>query len=107
MFWSSALLLGLIQLAASKPLAKRWDDFEVKHAWAEVPRGWELHAPAPSDYTFDMRIGLTQDKFDELVSTLYEVSDPAHSRYVSSYSILSVYNSYTILGTVSTSRRRR
>ena len=80
MFWSSALLLGLVQLAASKPLVRRWDDFEVKHAWAEVPRGWELHAPAPSDYTFDMRIGLKQDRFDELVAALYEVSDPAHQR---------------------------
>ncbi|RPD64171.1 subtilisin-like protein [Lentinus tigrinus ALCF2SS1-7] len=83
MFWStSVLLLGLAHFAASKPLAsKRWDDFEVKHAWVEVPRGWELHGPAPSDYTFDMRIGLKQDKFDELVTALYEVSDPAHERY--------------------------
>ncbi|KAI0695326.1 subtilisin-like protein [Cerioporus squamosus] len=83
MFWStSVLLLGLAHFAASKPLVnKRWDDFEVKHAWAEVPRGWELHGPAPSDYTFDMRIGLKQDKFDELVTALYEVSDPSHERY--------------------------
>ncbi|KAH9940879.1 subtilisin-like protein [Epithele typhae] len=82
MFLSSVLLLGLAHLAASKPLSvKRWDDFEVKHAWAEVPRGWTLHAPAPADYMFDMRIGLRQNRFDELVSSLYEVSDPAHSRY--------------------------
>ncbi|RDX48143.1 subtilisin-like protein [Lentinus brumalis] len=83
MFWStSVLLLGLAHFALSNPLvSKRWDDFEVKHAWAEVPRGWELHGPAPSDYTFDMRIGLKQDKFDELVTALYEVSDPAHERY--------------------------
>ncbi len=81
MFWSSVFLLGLAQLIASKPLAsKRWDDFEVKHAWTEVPRGWELHGPAPSDYIFDMRIGLKQDRFDELVTALYEVSDPAHAR---------------------------
>ena len=81
MFWSSALILGLAHLAASKPRAvKRWDDFGVKHAWAEVPRGWELHGPAPPDYTFDMRIGLKQDKFDDLVTALYEVSDPAHER---------------------------
>nr|VWP02127.1 Eukaryotic translation initiation factor 3 subunit G (eIF3g) (Eukaryotic translation initiation factor 3 RNA-binding subunit) (eIF-3 RNA-binding subunit) (Translation initiation factor eIF3 p33 subunit homolog) (eIF3 p33 homolog) [Ganoderma boninense] len=80
MFWSSALILGLAHLAASKPLAvKRWDDFGVKHAWAEVPRGWELHAPAPPGYTFDMRIGLKQDKFDDLVTALYEVSDPPMS----------------------------
>jgi tripeptidyl-peptidase-1 len=46
----------------------------------EVPRGWELHGPAPDYYTMDMRIGLKQDKLDELISSLYEVSDPAHKR---------------------------
>ncbi|KAH9940766.1 subtilisin-like protein [Epithele typhae] len=81
MFLTSVLLLGLTHLAASKPFAKRWDDFEVKHAWAETPRGWAYHAPAPADYSFDMRIGLKQDRFDELVANLYQVSDPAHSRY--------------------------
>ncbi|EIW59803.1 subtilisin-like protein, partial [Trametes versicolor FP-101664 SS1] len=82
MFWSSAALLALVQLCVANPLLpKRWDDFGVKHAWAEIPRGWELHGPAPADYTFDMRIGLKQDKFDELVTSLYEVSDPAHERY--------------------------
>ena len=84
MFWASqALIFGLAHLAASKPLpsqSKRWDDFGMKHAWDEVPRGWELHGPAPADYTFDMRIGLQQDKFGELVTSLYEVSDPAHQR---------------------------
>ncbi|PIL34082.1 hypothetical protein GSI_03793 [Ganoderma sinense ZZ0214-1] len=85
MFWTSqALILGLAHLAASKPFSsqsKRWDDFGVKHAWDEVPRGWELHGPAPTDYTFDMRIALRQDRFDDLVTALYEVSDPTHERY--------------------------
>ncbi|KAI0653154.1 peptidase S8/S53 domain-containing protein [Cubamyces menziesii] len=82
MFWSSALLLAFVQLAIANPLvAKRWDDFEVKHAWTEIPRGWELHGPAPADYAFDLRIGLKQDKFEDLVTTLYEVSDPAHEKY--------------------------
>ncbi|KAL7280332.1 hypothetical protein ACG7TL_005249 [Trametes sanguinea] len=82
MFWSSALLLALVHLAVANPLAsKRWDDLEVKHAWVEVPRGWELHGPAPADYTFDMRIGLKQDRFDDLVAALYEVSDPSHEKY--------------------------
>ncbi|KAH9923964.1 subtilisin-like protein [Epithele typhae] len=82
MFPVSALLLGLAHLTTSKPLSSKCrDDFEVKHAWAEIPRGWTLHAPAPADYMFDMRIGLRQNRFDELVSALYEVSDPAHSRY--------------------------
>ncbi|KAI0358004.1 subtilisin-like protein [Trametes cingulata] len=82
MLWSSAVLLTLVQFCIANPLiSKRWDDFELKHAWAEVPRGWELHGPAPADYTFDMRIGLKQDKFDDLVAALYEVSDPSHEKY--------------------------
>ncbi|OBZ73692.1 putative tripeptidyl-peptidase SED2 [Grifola frondosa] len=83
MLWSSVLILtGLVQFCASKPLvSKRWDDFELKHAWDEIPRGWELHGPAPSDYRFDLRIGLRQDKFDDLVKALFEVSDPTHEKY--------------------------
>ena len=81
MFWSSALLIAFVQLAIANPLvSKRWDDFEVKHAWTEIPRGWELHGPAPADYAFDLRIGLKQDKFGDLVTALYEVSDPAHEK---------------------------
>ncbi len=84
MFWAAhALILGLAHLAASKPFpsqSKRWGDFGVKHAWDEVPRGWELHGSAPADYTFDMRIALKQDRFDDLVAALYEVSDPTHER---------------------------
>ena len=76
---TSAVLFALLHLVAASPLvSKRWDEFSVKHAWVDVPRGWEHHAPAPADHTFNMRIGLKQDRFDELVSALYEVSDPDH-----------------------------
>ncbi|KAI0766668.1 subtilisin-like protein [Trametes elegans] len=82
MFWSSALFLGLVQLAFGTPLlSKRWDESRVKHSWREIPRGWELHGAAPADYVFDMRIGLKQDKIDKLISALYEVSDPNHDKY--------------------------
>ncbi|KAH8104065.1 peptidase S8/S53 domain-containing protein [Cristinia sonorae] len=82
MRWLSIALFAFLHLVASKPLlSKRWDDFDVKHAWADVPKGWELHSPAPADHTFNMRIGLKQDRFDDLVAALYEVSDPYHSRY--------------------------
>lgn len=78
-----ACTFALISTCRSRNIAvKRWDDLQVKHAWAEVPRGWELHSAAPEDYRFDMRISLKQDKFDDLVTALYEVSDPAHAKYV-------------------------
>lgn len=83
MLWLSALVLVLAQLSAAKPLnSKRWNDLAVKHAWVEVPQGWEFHSTAPADYLLDMRIGLKQDRIDELISALYEVSDPTHERYV-------------------------
>ncbi|OCH96339.1 subtilisin-like protein [Obba rivulosa] len=81
MLWLQALVVGLVHLCAGKPLVPRWDDFEVKHAWVEIPRGWELHGPAPADYRFDLRIGLKQARIAELITALYEVSDPAHLRY--------------------------
>jgi tripeptidyl-peptidase-1 len=37
-----------------------------------------------------MRIGLKQDKLDELISALYEVSDPAHERYASLFGLRKV-----------------
>ena len=81
MLWLSVSVLGFAHLVVSASLSsKRWEALDVKHAWAEVPRGWELHSPAPADYTFDLRIGLKQNKFDDLVTALYEISDPAHNR---------------------------
>jgi tripeptidyl-peptidase I len=85
MIWSAVFTLALAQHCVSKPLLKRWDDCSVKHSWTEIPHGWELHSPAPADHVMDMRIGLKQFKLDELISSLYEVSDPAHERYVCRY----------------------
>lgn len=82
MMWSVALLLAAVPLATAKPLLnKRWEDFELRHAWADVPRGWKFHAPAPADHVINMRIALKQDRFDDLVAALYQVSDPAHTKY--------------------------
>ncbi|KAH8111000.1 subtilisin-like protein [Phellopilus nigrolimitatus] len=75
------LALPLFRVALATPLVPRWDDFEVKHAWAGAPRGWEVHSAAPPDHMLDMRIGLKQDRFEELVDHLYQISDPAHERY--------------------------
>ncbi|CAL1715197.1 unnamed protein product [Somion occarium] len=83
MLLSSVLFLGLLQLAVAKPILKRWDDFDVKHAWVEIPRGWELHAPAPPDHKFNMRIGLKQDRFDDLVTALYETCPCRYGQHLS------------------------
>ncbi|KAL5536826.1 hypothetical protein ACEPAF_649 [Sanghuangporus sanghuang] len=78
--WEAWAFLPLAVFAS--PLDKRWDDFQVKHAWVAVPNGWVVHsADAPPDHVLDMRIGLKQDKFEQLVDELYQVSDPRHERY--------------------------
>ncbi|KAF8625030.1 hypothetical protein AX17_006944 [Amanita inopinata Kibby_2008] len=81
MLWRSALILGLLQLSSASPLQRRWNDLAEKHAWLEVPKGWAYESAAPSDHMFDLRIGLKQDKFDQLIANLMETSDPYHERY--------------------------
>lgn len=80
MLWSSIFVVGLAQLGVSKPLHRRWDDFAEKHSWVDIPRGWTFSAPAPADHVFELRIGLKQDKVNDLIANLMEVSDPFHER---------------------------
>jgi tripeptidyl-peptidase-1 len=83
MIWWSVGLLALVHtdLCAAKPLSRRWNDLVVKHAWTEIPRGWEYESPAPADLAFKMHIGLKQGKMDDLIASLMQTSDPNHERY--------------------------
>jgi tripeptidyl-peptidase I len=85
MIWSIVLLLALVlvHLCAAKPLSgRRWNDFAEKHAWLEIPHGWEYESPAPADFPFEMRIELKQDQIEDLIASLMETSDPNHTRCV-------------------------
>ena len=77
---SAILGFAFLRAVIATPFVKRWDDFNLKHGWVEIPKGWVEHGDAPADHTIDLRIGLRQDRFDELVDHLYQVSDPAHPR---------------------------
>ncbi|KAJ6485625.1 peptidase S8/S53 domain-containing protein [Mycena sanguinolenta] len=78
----STLVVALAGFSSAKPLSdKRWNDVSVKHRWVEIPRGWEFQSTPPEDHLLEMRIGLKQNKLEELVSALYEVSDPTHEKY--------------------------
>ncbi|KZT44218.1 subtilisin-like protein [Sistotremastrum suecicum HHB10207 ss-3] len=75
------LLSLLLQFTSvlSSPLTSR--DLVVKHAWDVVPDGWHPHSvPSPID-TIKLQIGLKQHGIDQLITSLYEVSDPYHPRY--------------------------
>ena len=82
MLWSSLLVLGLVQLSdASTTLLRRWDNLAVKHSWSSIPHGWEHKAAAPSNHVLELRVGLKQNRIDELIDNLMEISDPKSSRY--------------------------
>ena len=53
----------------------------VKHAWTQVPDGWEVHSTPDSEHPITLKIGLKQSRIHDLIDTLYEVSDPLHQRY--------------------------
>ncbi|KAF7430691.1 hypothetical protein PC9H_006402 [Pleurotus ostreatus] len=81
MYWSKLLVLALAQFVLASPHARRWDDLAVKHSWTEIPEGWVYHsAPSPSRL-LDLRIGMKSHKMDDLITQLYEVSDPKHPKY--------------------------
>ena len=81
MLWYFILILGLAQLGTSKGL-QRWDNIALKHAWPEIPHGWEHIAPAPSTHFLELRIGLKQNRIDDLIDNLMEISDPTNPRYI-------------------------
>ncbi|KAH9479704.1 putative tripeptidyl-peptidase SED2 [Psilocybe cubensis] len=81
MLWTSFLLLGAVQLAASKAISRRWDDVAEKHSWVEVPKGWQFKQAADPNVFFNLKLGLKQHGMDDLIANLMEISDPFHSRY--------------------------
>jgi len=85
MLWRFGSVLLLAHLMTATPLVRRWNDFTEKHSWIQIPKGWELFSEAPSDYTFDLRIGLKQNGMEKLIENLMETSDPSHVRYVNPY----------------------
>ncbi|KAF9478384.1 tripeptidyl peptidase A [Pholiota conissans] len=77
-----AKLITTLLLAASSSLAapSKGCAYKVKEE-INPPRGWTKHASAPADHLISLRFGLPQENFRTLEKHLYEVSDPAHSRY--------------------------
>ncbi|KAH9055378.1 subtilisin-like protein [Lactarius vividus] len=63
-------------------LAPPWDDMKVKHAWQAVPDNWEiLGIPSPSTI-INLHLALKPHHEKGLVTALYEVSSPGHSKHV-------------------------
>jgi len=107
MLWHFGSVLLLAHLTTATPLVRRWNDFTEKHSWIQIPKGWELFSEAPSDYTFDLRIGLKQNGMEKLIENLMEISDPNHVRYVNPYLSGVFGHSAVSTGMDSTSLNRR
>ncbi|KAH9031560.1 subtilisin-like protein [Lactarius hengduanensis] len=81
MYWLPTLsVLAAVPFTLASPLAPRWDDLQVKHAWNTVPKNWECQGHPPEGSTIDLRIALKPERENALVDTLYEISDPAHPK---------------------------
>src|SRR6266446_81291 len=84
MRWLSVLsALATVPLGLTTPLSPRWGDVRVKHSWDSIPEKWECQGYPPVDTTIDLRVAFKPHRENALIDTLYEVSDPNHSKYVS------------------------
>lgn len=72
------MLFHLLTLALSVTLALAGSIIKDYH---KAPFGWQNIGRAPRDHILNLRIGLTQNNFPELVRQLYKVSDPRDSQY--------------------------
>ncbi|KAH9061848.1 subtilisin-like protein [Lactarius deliciosus] len=76
----SILAAGLLGGLAT-PLAPRWNETKVKHAWHTIPDNWVDLGHPSAGTTIDLHLALKSHDEDALIDALYEVSDPKHPRY--------------------------
>ncbi|KAH9165054.1 subtilisin-like protein [Lactarius sanguifluus] len=81
-------LLSVFFVVATVPLgcfaillAPRWDDMKVKHAWEAVPENWESLGIPSAGTTINLHLALKPHREEALVTALYEVSSPGHSKH--------------------------
>ncbi|KAI3324132.1 tripeptidyl-peptidase 1 precursor [Xylariaceae sp. AK1471] len=74
----SAAFLAAAHAVFASPVARSGYSVKDSH---NVPGHWTKVARAPADHVMHIQIGLKQSNFPELERQLYEVSDPASSKY--------------------------
>ncbi|KAH9160140.1 subtilisin-like protein [Lactarius sanguifluus] len=80
LFVLSTLAAGLLGGLAA-PLAPRWNETQVKHAWHTIPENWVDLGHPSAGTTIDLHLALKSHDENALIDALYEVSDPNHPRY--------------------------
>ncbi|KAH8994289.1 Pro-kumamolisin, activation domain-containing protein, partial [Lactarius akahatsu] len=76
----SILAAGLLGSLAM-PLAPRWNETKVKHAWHTIPDNWVGLGHPSAGTTIDLHLALKSHDENALIDALYEISDPNHPRY--------------------------
>ncbi|KAH9059182.1 hypothetical protein EDB87DRAFT_1577803 [Lactarius vividus] len=81
-FDHSARRAHRVQGGLATPLAPRWNETKVKHAWNTIPDNWVGLGHPSADTTIDLHLSLKSHDENEnaLIDALYEVSDPNHPR---------------------------
>jgi hypothetical protein len=99
MYWLSVLSVTVLvaTLGLATPLSSLWDDMRSKHSWGSIPKKWECQGHPPVGTSINLRIALKPYRESALIDALYEVSDPNHSKYVSTPLLLCVYIQYVAL----------
>ncbi|KAH9038760.1 subtilisin-like protein [Lactarius pseudohatsudake] len=80
LFVLSTLAAGLLSGLAT-PLAPRWNETKVKHAWNTIPDNWVGLGHPSAGTTIDLHLALKSRDENALIDALYEVSDPNHPRF--------------------------
>ncbi|KAH9162435.1 subtilisin-like protein [Lactarius sanguifluus] len=61
-------------------LVPRWDNMRVKHAWEAIPENWESLGIPSAGTTINLHLALKPHREKALVTALYEVNSPGHSK---------------------------
>ncbi|KAF9009289.1 hypothetical protein BDZ89DRAFT_1168001 [Hymenopellis radicata] len=97
MLWSQLLALcAAARFSFGSPLAERYTTLRKRHSWDAPPRGWEFHSVPDAGEVIELRIGLRQGRVDELISSLYEVSEPGHHRLRFLYAVYRDFIGYRV-----------
>ncbi|KAF8263397.1 peptidase S8/S53 domain-containing protein [Lactarius quietus] len=73
----TAVFLG----GLATPHVPRWGGMRVMHAWNAVPQNWVSMGHPHTETTIDLHLALKSHHEHALTDVLYEISNPAHSRY--------------------------
>ncbi|KAH9167872.1 subtilisin-like protein [Lactarius sanguifluus] len=74
LFTLAAVILGCLA-------TPRWDDLRVKHAWKSIPGNWESLGIPSAGTTINLHLAFKPHREKALITALYEVSSPGHSKY--------------------------